>query len=561
MVNSFACPGSVPNFSNEVTITVNPDARAEFTFESNVGCAPFVLNSSNIQALAYPDRNAVYTWYADGVQIGTGIQFPGYVITQSEDTVNVRLVVSSSLGCQSAEFSQDFITQQGLVSSFIQDKTEGCGPLDVVFTNTSSPILGTSFLWDFGNGQTSTQASPGTVRFLPDPTGADKVYTVTLRASSACSAAEVYTSTVLVKAPPLAVFSPDRTISCSPMQVTFSNTSPETSNTTYTFDFGDGSAPLVRTDRSSVSHTFTATEEIKTYTITMTAKNECGEHSSSHTITVTPGTVRAELVVNSTDQQGCAPFTVPFYNNSFGGSTYYYDFGDRTQLTTRSAPQRIFHTYNTPGDYVVTLRASNGCSVVSTTETVTVLPGPQASFNIQEEAYVNNPLRFNNTSVGDLLFQWNFGDGNTSTETNPQHVYQQAGVYQVTLTATNFSGCADVYTSTVSVRGEAGGLFLPNSFLPNSINPELRLFKAKGFGLASYKLSIFNKWGEKIWESNLLDGDEPAEGWDGTYNGSAMPQGVYFWKMEAQLKNGQRWKGMSYNGSPYSTSGTLNLIR
>ncbi|RRN76329.1 PKD domain-containing protein, partial [Pseudoxanthomonas sp. SGD-10] len=372
---------------------------------SNVGCAPFVLNSNNIQAISHPDRNAVYKWYANGQEIGTGIQFPGYTITQSEDTVTISLVVTSSLGCKEAEFSQDFITQSNLSASFVQDITEGCGPLDVVFTNTSSFISGASFLWDFGNGETSTSPNPGSVRFLPDPTGRDKVYTVTLTASSACSASEVFTATVLVKAAPLAVFSPDRTISCSPMQVTFSNTSLETSNTTYTFDFGDGSEPVIRTDRSSVTHTFLAIEEAQTFTITMTARNECGEHSSSHTVTVTPGTVQAELVVNSTDQRGCVPFTVPFYNNSSGASTYVYDFGDGTTLTTNSAPERVLHTYTNAGEYLVTLTASNGCSVVSTTETVTVLPQPEASFDILGQAFVSEALRFNNTSTGgDLLY-------------------------------------------------------------------------------------------------------------------------------------------------------------
>ncbi|RRN76139.1 hypothetical protein EIM50_26210 [Pseudoxanthomonas sp. SGD-10] len=129
------------------------------------------------------------------------------------------------------------------------------------------------------------------------------------------------------------------------------------------------------------------------------------------------------------------------------------------------------------------------------------------------------------------------------------------------MTATNFSGCSDIYTNTVSVQGEPGALYLPNSFMPGSANPELRQFKAKGFGLASYRLRIFNKWGELLWETDRLIGDEPAEGWDGTYQGRILPQGVYFWRAEAVLKNGQTWKGMSYSGSPHRTSGTLNLIR
>uniref|UniRef100_UPI00333FCB67 PKD-like domain-containing protein n=1 Tax=Pseudopedobacter sp. TaxID=1936787 RepID=UPI00333FCB67 len=214
VVNSFSCPGSVPNYSNEITITVSPDAEAAFNFLADKGCAPFLLDNNNIKAVSYPDRNGNYIWYVDDIQIGTGINFPGYTINEGDDTVTVKLVVTSSLGCKQAEMSHDFITQKTLLSAFTQDKTEGCGPLDVNFTNTSSPMLNTTFFWDFGNGQTSAQIQPGTITFLPDPGGKDKLYTVTLTASSACSPAVVYTSTVLVRAKPLSVFSPDRTISC-----------------------------------------------------------------------------------------------------------------------------------------------------------------------------------------------------------------------------------------------------------------------------------------------------------------------------------------------------------
>src|SRR5690606_23231467 len=139
------------------------------------------------------------------------------------------------------------------------------------------------------------------------------------------------------------------------------------------------------------------------------------------------------------------------------------------------------------------------------------------------------------------LYLWDFGDGNTSDETNPEHSYQRPGVYQVTLTATNFSSCASTFTFSVNVSGEPGELFLPNSFIPSSVTPELREFKAKGFGLESYKLSIYNKWGELLWETTALTRDMPAEGWDGTFRGSPLPAGVYFWQMEAVFKNGQLW--------------------
>jgi PKD repeat protein len=561
VVNSFACPGSIQNNSNEVSITVNPDAVAAFTFLSDKGCAPFRLDAANIMATAYPDRNAVYTWYANDVPIGTGLSFPGYTLNGPDEIVTIKLVVSSTFGCNADEMSHEFGTQNSLISRFTQDITESCGATTVTFINQSSPMVNTTFFWDFGNGQTSSDASPAPVSFIPDPTGADKTYTITLTASSACNAGVIYTSTVLIKGQARSVFSPDKTVGCSPMQVTFSNTSPETANTTYVFDFGDGSLPVTTNNRNSVSHVFTAGDEGATYTVTMTATNECGQHSSQHNIRVTPATVVAELVVNSTDQIGCVPFTVPIFNNSIGGTSYHYDFGDGTSLVTVSAPERINHTYTSPGIYTITLTASNSCSTISTTEQVNVLSQPQTGFTVAGIAHVNTPLPFTNTTTDGVYYLWDFGDGNTSREVNPVHTYTREGIYQVRLTATNYNNCQSVSVQSVRVLAEEGELFVPNSFMPTSNNPELREFKAKGFGIASYKLSVFNKWGEIMWETTQLSGEMPAEGWDGKYKGAIVPQGVYFWRMEAIFKNGQTWKGMSYNGASPKTTGILNLIR
>lgn len=561
VVNSFACPGSIQNNSNIVTVTVNPDAKAEFTFLSDKGCAPFRLDADNIKAILYPDRNAIYTWYANDSEIGTSETFPGYTISNPNETVRIKLIVSSSLGCKISEMSHDFGTQNALISRFTQDLSESCGAATVTFTNQSSPTIGTTFLWNFGNGQTSADVSPAPVNFRPAFNGADTTYTITLTASSICNSGVTCTSSILIKGQARSVFSPNKTVGCSPLQVTFNNTSPVTANTIYTYDFGDGSLPVEKNDRSSVSHVFTAGDDGATYIVTMTAKNDCGLHTSQHTIRVTPATVVAELVVNGDEQIGCAPFTVPFYNNSIGGTTYSYDFGDGARLVTASAPERITHTFSAPGIYTVTLTASNDCSSISTTEQITVLAQPQTGFTVSNISNVNTPLAFTNITTDGVYFKWDFGDGTTSQEVNPIHVYTAEGNYQVKLTATNYSNCQSTFIQSVRVLAEAGELFIPNSFIPNSNNPELREFKAKGFGIASYKLSVFNKWGEKLWETTELINDMPVEGWDGNYNGSNAPQGVYFWRMEAIFKNGQAWKGMTYNDAAPKTTGILNLIR
>jgi len=562
IASNLTCASTSQIVSNVAAITINLNAKALFSFISDKGCVPFTIDAANITAADDTERNGIYTWYANGVQIGTGLQFPGYTISNDNTSVEIKLIVSSLKGCASAEMSHTFSSQQTILAAFGQDKTDGCGPLTVSFQNQSTTLTNTTFEWDFGNGQTSDQVTPDAIVFLPDPTGKDKTYSIKLTATSTCGVSVPFTSTVLVRSQPISMFSPERTTGCSPLPVIFSNTSPEASNTTYTYDFGDGTLPLVTNDRSSVSHTFNVANLIQTFVVKMTAKSPCGEHTSEHTITVSPNTVISELVVNGPDQRGCAPFTVPFFNNSTGADSFAYDFGDGSNATTVSSPERVEHTFTKAGVYTITLTATNGCSTSATSETITVLPQPQVSFTAsRNEDCTGLEVDFTNTSIDGISYLWDFGDGNTSIEKNPVHIYQRTGNYKVKLLATNLNGCKDTETNDLNVTGVPGNLFIPNAFNPGGGNPELRLLRAKGSGLKSWRFSIFDKWGELIWETNKLDDGKPAEGWDGIFKGREMPQGVYFWKADVQFINGTEWKGMSYGSSASKRTGVVNLIR
>ncbi|PWS27816.1 hypothetical protein DHW03_09575 [Pedobacter yonginense] len=643
LVSSGACSNNV---SNQVKITVNPVAKAEITFLTDKGCTPFILTPANVKATPYPDRNNTYTWFADNGQIGTGITFPGYTIVGDNKTVVIKLVVTSSLGCIGAETSHAFSTQQSITASYTQSATQGCGPLSVNFTNTSNSLTGSTFKWDFGNGTTSNLAQPPAVVYQADPTGKDITYTVVLTATTPCGAT-TQTSTVFVQGKAVSIFSPDKTAGCSPLSVNFSNTSPVSSGTTYTFDFNDGSPLLTTTDRSTVSHTFT-TLVVRDYVITMTAENSCGKSTSSYTLRVSPNDITPEMVVNANELQGCAPLTVNFYNNTKGASRFVYDFGDGTGAqVTNSAPEVVQHVFTKGGVYTVTLYATNNCSSAQTTETITVLEQPTVGFtsdrtigcdgtlvkfkntstnaigylwdfgdgttsaefepqhtyngsgknytvtltstnslgcknSVTVQNYINivappqaffsiNPgnetsipnytFNFKDTSLGAVSWEWNFGDGSVSTLQNPNHTYAEEGVYNVTLKIISKEGCTANTFQSVRIIGVPGYLNLPNSFMPASAKNELRTFKAKGRGMQEWRMMVFNKWGEMLWETTKLDDGGPQEGWDGTYNGQPQPQGVYYWRIEVKFINGSDWKGMTYDSSPPRKTGLIYLIR
>jgi PKD repeat protein len=650
LVGTTACAGALQSISNSVKITVNPNAKSEYTWTADSGCAPFALQ---ISAVTYPDRNGTYTWFANGVQIGTTNttgSFPGYTLQNSNERVTIRLVVTSSLGCSSDLFEHDFTTNQAVPAIFTPTATTGCGPLTVNFVNGSDLNAGATFRWNFGNGQTSNATNPPQITFQPDASGKDTTYTVTLYSITSCGI-DSAKGTVLVKSPPRPVFSPSTTNGCSPLIVNFSNNSPLQTGITYTFNFGDGTPPTTTTDRSSVNHTYRTTTNTQTFNATMSATNQCGTVTTTpYQIVVRPNTVVAELVVNGTQLRGCAPYTVTFDNNSTGATNFSVDFGDGTPPRQSIIfPERFTHTFTTAGTFTVTLTATNGCSTSSTTETIEVLPQPAidftadntlgctglavkfrntvqngvsylwdfgdgsptstevepthiyngdqeyytvtltatnnlgcpttviknqfihivqppvAAFNVNPSTIINIPdysFRFQDESTNNpTIWQWDFGDGTNSTQRNPSHTYLDTGTYRVTLKTINQQGCFTTTFKDVTIKGVPGYLFVPNSFVPGSTQPELRLFRAKGSGIQTWRFSVFNKWGQLLWETTNLDEGRPADGWDGTFKGQPMPQGVYYWKIDVQMVNGSEWKGMTYDKSPAKRTGPIHLIR
>lgn len=646
MVSSIDCTCVLESFSNVVKVVVNLPAKAEYNFAQDKGCAPFLISAANIKAVPYPSVNEIYTWYAGDKVIGTGVAFPGFTIENDAETVVIKLMVTSKSGCGDAEFSHAFSTSKNVTAKFTQDKTTGCGPLVVKFTNEMDETAsGTTYSWNFGNGTTSGKAQPDAVTYQAQANGRDSIYTVTLTATNSCGV-KTFSSTVLVRPQVKAIFSPDKTTGCSPFAVKLANTSPGTNNK-YTFDFGDGQT-LVTTDNREVQHTYTTAVQ-KTYTVTMTAENECGQDVSQYKITVSPNTVVPRMVVNSDEKAGCAPWTVNFANNTTGANFFVYDFGDGTTLRTNQSPEKVRHTFTKGGVYNVILTASNGCSETTTTETITVYPQPSAAFTaditsgcntlevqfknqtsdgrsylwdfgdgqtstatnpshrfdqakspytvklivtgelgctdtltmpdyiqvaappkadfaVKPDAIQNFPdyhFDFEDRSTGNIKsWQWDFGDGNTSNLQNAGHTYADTGRYKVLLTVLSMEGCTDTLSRFVQITGTPGYLFIPNAFMPGSIHTELITFKAKGSGLETWSMSIFNKWGEVIWQTNQLDEKgSPMEGWDGYIKGSPAPQGVYIWKITGKFINGTEWKGMTYDKSTPKRTGVIQLIR
>ena len=259
---------------------------------------------------------------------------------------------------------------------------------------------------------------------------------------------------------------------------------------------------------------------------------------------------------------------VTFSDTTTASYYQYWTFGDGGNATNNFTPH---YTYQNAGLYDVTLRVEGLNHVcidsIHRVGYINVLQTPVASF-IYDDANSPPPavnVNFTSNSQFASQFIWNFGDGSASVTTNDvntTHIYGTTGDYQVELIAVNADGCMDTTLKKIHTEYTTG-LYVPNAMSPNAgNNDDVKVFKPKGYGLATYHVWVYSTWGEKLWESTALDEHgSPTEFWDGTFKGELMPQDAYVWKIEAQFTNESVWKGMSYDGKNFSKTGTITLLR
>jgi PKD repeat protein len=259
-----------------------------------------------------------------------------------------------------------------------------------------------------------------------------------------------------------------------------------------------------------------------------------------------PATVRSlrRAVIETSASSGCVPLTVRFSYPSAGSMKADWSFGDGGK-SDENAPDYI---YDLPGTYIVSLTLTDAEGNKSSAATrIDVWPGPKAEFEITKNklAETGEVLLFSNLSTGGVKYLWNFGDGTTSDESDPQHIYKSYGRYDVRLTVYSEQGCADSVTITDIFTDKGMFLRFPTAFLPNTGGPTggyysrrtdeaNQVFHPVASGVASYNLKIYNKVGLLVFESSDIE-----MGWDGYYKGQLCPPGVYVWKVRGTYRNGQ----------------------
>ena len=271
------------------------------------------------------------------------------------------------------------------------------------------------------------------------------VLLLALIAPGAGAADTTQSAYIVVGVVPVAQFDAYYAFSTVPTKVNFVDSSLGSTPMTWEWDFGDGTT----SDEQNPTHTYLRRG---TYTVTLTAKNAYGTSTATQKNYITIG-MEPKADFSASPGTGDAPLTVKFTDQSLGQVTKWtWDFGDGKG----SFEQSPVHTYWSGGEYNVILTASNdyGSSEIKKTKYISVIGDLKSVFSADRSSG-KAPLtvRFTDRSIGTpATWAWDFGDGTTSTEQNPVHVFSGVGTYDVRLTVTR-GGIGDSSTQIINVGG------------------------------------------------------------------------------------------------------------
>lgn len=518
----------------------------------DIACSPARIDF--VGSVTGADR---FLWtFGDGSELDTSSQNVYHVFSNNSASTNrnfnVRLVAVSDKECTDTSFRTVTIRPLVKAGIFVLDSV-GCTPFQVSFSAAPS-VNANQFLWDFGNGQSSSSNNPVfTFSNLSDSLECRQVRLIASKNGIAC--ADTSYQTICVKPAPVPQFSLSPESGCQPLAVSVQNQTPGADSTVWQFISGG-----FLTEASGNSFDTIVENpgfQIKTVRVILNSYNSQGCVGKLEKQFKVSPLVLAGFSVSQ--DSGCSPLPVSFFNQSSIGSvprwyingiqvpgtsfglntsfvnpepvvknfevklivssgldsactdtitriirvfprpepnfslspailqlpqtevtinnltnfrdswTYKWDFGDSTGSTTGVAV--LSHDYNALMSDLTSLtvpvkltaQSIQGCKN-DTTLFLTILPVPPVvDFEPDTQGCSPLPVVFRNYSRYGNQFEWTFGDGSTSNEQNPVKVYENPGIYSVTLKVTGPGGSTSMRRDNIiNVFRQPSAEFTPN---------------------------------------------------------------------------------------------------
>lgn len=466
----------------DTNIVVYPRIQSQFSLDTNNGCSPFTFNmnpsgSIGIDTLFWIiNDGSAFTRYQETELISIPHTHRDTTYSSGPDTLQVMLAGKNRFGCQSNSVSRDVIVFPEIISKLTVDNTEVCDSVPVIFMNISEGD-NLRYDWDFGDFtyRQDTFKTQHQKIYLNRSDTASIRYTAVLKATSEYQCVSYSDTSVTVHPYVDAGFGVAYINNCSPLDVTFNNTSTRASK--YIWDMGDGTEYYF--DTLSFKHRFINTQlnSDTTFKINLIVENPeaCTDTTSRDLYLFQP--VVADFEIDTS--VGCSPLDVLFTNNSTGSSLFTWEFGDSI---SSSNPNTTFSKQynNFSGDdvtYTISLTARNlaGCDSIIT-RSVNVLAYIESQFSLPVvDSCSPLQLRITNlSSDGAKIREWDFGNGEVSSDFEPvpppyTNLTDSVEHYTVSLTSYGADdalhrACANTTTKQISIFPEMQALFDLNNY-------------------------------------------------------------------------------------------------
>ncbi len=460
-----------------------------------------------------------YTWINGATMaiIGTGQNlsltspYPPYVICQA------RIIG----GCNNdTTYAQDtlFMLPGKVSADFSLVPKLGCDNDTVVFTNNSIPTAlgGTTFIWQFGDGNFSGSANPTHVYQNQG------VYNITLIANNPNCESDTAFATVDLNHPIDAIAAAPLLQICyldDSIRLTTALSQPVTPGVlTHFVDWGDGTtygpgAPLINT-----AHIYLPGK----YTIKLIITDTLGCTDSAFLNVEIEEPAYSDI--EATPLQVCEGEPIYFTDSVAAHSLFYtYNYGDNNIDSNTHNPM---YSYQKSGNYIVRLTSFYAiCPPKTDSVIVDVFPFPNVNLG-PDTAFcpdITQPITLSDINNQSGLHLWSNG------ENAPTITVNQPGKYWASSTV---DGCSA--SDSIQVFRDCY-LNIPNSFTPDGdgLNDYFLPRELLSAGLVKFTMNIFDRWGVLIYSTNAITG----LGWDGLYNDTKQPMGVYIYSIDAEFKN------------------------
>ncbi len=427
------------------SITVFEDPKPQISADKRTGCAPLQVQFTDKTDPGSGSKITSWLWdFGNGTQ--SSEQNPR-VKYNAQGAFSVVLKVTNDKGCTKVITEDKYINvSPGVTLNFTNTQAAVClPPFAISFINNSTGSGSMSSRWEFGDGGTSSEASP------THTYQASGKYTVSLIGidNAGCSDTLIRTIDLGSKT--------DFTVSstlCANIPVKFTNaSSPQPIKSLW--EFPDGTRNT--TKDASKSFSSPGTYKIK---LTNTYSGCTDTYEKSIIISEAPTAAFSPSAFSNCS----SPFTVNFKSTSTNADKYTWNFGDGSSpLTTTNTD--VSHTYTGNGSFFVKLIAINnsGCTnTLISDKPISVGPPVVKISGLPAQGCVPigiTPFADISSSVSIAAYEWDFGDGSKSNEKFPSHFYSTPNIYVVKLTAKTVDGCSIMVSHEIKLGNHSIGAF------------------------------------------------------------------------------------------------------